>query len=495
MKLNPIDAVINFFDPAAGLNRTRARMTQEVMRSYDISSMGRRNEGWNRPQSKGRDEVSKAVKLATASAQELGRNNPLANRIKRVWASNAVGGGIQLDVLSKNDEAAKKMQESYDDWFETTTCDFEGHYNGDGLQWLWITTIVESGGVFIIKKVKDSIKFPLQLQTLEQTQLDRSKDGEFVVDGVEYKKDGSIKGYWFIVDKTLMIQKPVFIKARDVVHMFRKERVGQHLGMTWLAAVATTLRNYDTMTDAKLMQQQIAALFALIVEDADSNLGLNKSGITTDGTHESPDELEPGMVYNMKQGSTPHTITPPKADNSSNFDIGIKRDISVGSGITYEQLTGDYSLVNFASGRMGRSEFYTELDYVQKLMMKPGLDKIFGWFSTIYQIKNGTGQYTHDWTFPPRAAVNPQEEFDVIISKVRNGMLSPSKAAKILGERFEKVVAQWKKDKTLFGDLPFDFDPSKFASTGNQLDDNDAASSNNVTEPKTKTKLKDKKDV
>jgi hypothetical protein len=28
------------------------------------------------------------------------------------------------------------------------------------------------------------------------------------------------------------------------------------------------------------------------------------------------------------------------------------------------------------------------------------------------------------------------------------------------------------------GDLPFDFDPSKFSSAGNQLDNNDSASSN-----------------
>jgi hypothetical protein len=28
------------------------------------------------------------------------------------------------------------------------------------------------------------------------------------------------------------------------------------------------------------------------------------------------------------------------------------------------------------------------------------------------------------------------------------------------------------------GDLPFDFDPSKFSAAGNQLDDNDSASSN-----------------
>ena len=488
MKTNPIDSVVNFFNPEAGLKRARARMTQDVMRSYDIASMSRRNSGWNRPQTSGSAEVSKGVRIGAASAQELGRNNPLANRIKRVWANNAVAGGIQLDITGDDTGRVKLFQDDWDDWAENTTCDFEGHHNFYGLQWLWMTTIVESGGVFVRKHVNAAMKFPLQLQTLEQSQLDRAKNGVLIQDGIEYNLKGTIKGYWFIIDKTKIVPESKFYRADEIVHYFRKERVGQHLGMTWLAPVATTLRNYDTYSDAKLMQQQIAALFALIVEDTDGKMGLGNG----DGTHELPDELEPGMIEYVKAGSIPHTISPPKADNASNFDVGIKRDMAVGSGITYEQLTGDYSLVNWASGRMGRTEFYNELDFAQKLMLKPGLDKIVGWFNVLWQIKKGLGTFTHEWTYPPRAAVNPQEEFDVLMSKVRSGVLSPTKMAKILGEKLEKTIDQWKKDKALFGDLPFDIDPSKFASTGNQLDDNDAASSN-VASTKDKTKLKDKK--
>jgi len=473
---NPIDTVVSFFNPVAGLKRAQARKVAEAVRDYDISSRSRRTDGWNSRKTSGSKEVSKAVSLATDRAQELGRNNPLANRVKRVWANNIVGAGISVDVNEKSEVKADKFQIDWDLWAESTDCDFEGHYDLYGLEWLWANTVVESGGVFVRKHINVMMKMPLQLQTLEQDQLDRAKFGENIVDGVEYDGNGQLKGYWFKMDNRNQTAQSKFFPAQNIVHIFRKERAGQHLGITWLASVATLMRDYDTYKDAKLMQQQIAALFALFIEDADQKMGLDVNNTT--GTSSSPDELEPAMIQYVKQGTVPHTITPPKADNSSNFDASLKRDMAVGCGLTYEQLTGDYSLVNFASGRMGRSEFYNELDYAQKLMFKPGLQKIFTWFASLHQVINGKGDYTTDWAFPPRAAVNPQEEFDVLAAKVRSGMMSPSKAAKVLGERLEKVMAQWKKDKVLFGDLPFDIDPSKFASTGNQLDDNDAASSN-----------------
>lgn len=471
-----LDKVINYVSPAKGLARAQAQAAQEVLRNYDIASRGRRNDGWLRPNTDGAAEVSKGNQIGAASAQELVRNNPLAGRIKRIWANNAIGSGIQLDILG---DSSDQFQLDWDEWAESTDCDFEGHYNLYGLQWLWTSTMVESGGVFVVQRINATLKHPLQLQTLEESQLDKGKNVDDVRDGVAYDKQGRLKGYWFITDDSnSLTPQSKFFKASQVFHMFRKDRVGQHLGMTWLAPVATLLRNYDTYMDAKLMQQQIAACFALIVEDANTNMG--NLGNSSDGSNLLPDSIESAMIEYVPSGTIPHTITPPKADNSAQFDLSIKSDIAVGSSVTREQLTGDYSQVNFTSGRMAKNEFNIELDFVQKSLIKPNLEKVFRWFSVLHQIKNGAGSYSTDWTFPPRSTINPKEEFDVLMSKVRHGMMSPSKAAKLFGEKLETIVAQWGKDKALFGDLPFDIDPSVFAATGNQLDDNDAASANNT---------------
>ena len=503
--MNFIDKTISFINPTKGLKRSQSRLAMTVIegkmktfdekRNFDIASKGRRNNGWLRPETSGAQEASKAFRLAASSAQELTRNNPLALRIKRVWSGNIVGGGISLDVTGSSELKTKKFMTTYEEWAESTDCDFEGHNTFYGLQTLWVDTVVETGGVFIRKHINKKKKFPLQLQTIEQGFLDVSKngeteDGEVLIDGIQYDTNGQVEGYWLNKEKTnTQLGRPpesIFHSSKNMIHIYRKDRAGQHLGVTWYHSVATTLKNYNTLQDAKLMQQQIAACFALIVENADSEMGVGGDGGGL------PDTIEPAMIEYVKAGQKVTTISPPKADSSNAFDVAIKRDIASGVDITYEQLTGDYSLVNFASGRMGKSDFFIQLDKYQQQLIKPKLNNIFSWFVDVYEIKNGgNNNFVSSWTFPSRAAVNPQEEFDVLMSKVRHGMLSPHKAAKQLGEKLSEVVDQWKKDKKLFGELPFDIDPSLFASTGNQLNVDDAASGNAETKTKKEKKVKD----
>lgn len=482
---NVIDGIVSFFNPVAGLRRASARSGLSAVRNYDIASKGRRTQSWWRPFTNASQEVSKAEPLAAASAQELVRNNPSAKRIKRVLAARTVGAGIRAEIINRKKRsktALSKLEQRWEDWVESTECDFEGHHTFYGLQWLWMGTIVESGGVFIRKHVKAGLACPLQLQTFEQSHLDRTKkpsgEGVEVIDGVQFK-DGQIEGYWLysrptdtVTDKSS--RDSDFYSVTDVVHIYLKERAGQHLGITWFDTTAGALRQYDIYEDAKLMQQQIAALFALFVEDGQSVL-TTKPG--TEGTHELPDELEPGLIQNLNQGQKVTTVTPPKANDSTEFDNGLKQRIASGPGITYAQMTGDYSQFNFASGRMANVEFYAQLEIFQRHMLVPAFNKIFTWFLQLDSMANTVNNtnYKVDWTFPPQASVEPGAEFDLLIKKVRNGMLSPRKAAKALGENLEKLIEQWKEDKELFGDMPFDSDPAMFSSAGNQLDVGTAA--------------------
>ena len=470
---NLIDSYFRVVDPEKALRRAQDRLALKVLdgynegnskRGYDAALDTRKTAGFfSRFRTSAEQETSKAADRLAYVGQELTRNNPLANRVKKVWANNTVGQGIKLEVSGPSKSKSIKFNQSFEDWAESTDCDFEGQSTLYGLQWLWMATIVESGGVLIRRHINPAKSMPLQLQTFEQTMLDRSKNGSQVTDGIARDDNGQITGYWILSGKN---GKSKFHKADTIIHIFRKERCGQHLGISWFASSAITFNDFATLTDAKLMQQQIAACFAVIMEQPNTAVGVNNGK----GTSELPDEVTPGLVYHAKAGTTPHVITPPKADNAAKFDVALKQEMAAGTGLTYEQLTGDYSLVTFASGRMGKSESNAELDYVQKVMFKPALNRIFTWFRVVRSLKTGdTGVFIPDWTFPPRAAVNPQEEFDVLMSKVRHCMMSPQKAAKILGEKFPEIVERWKEAKEVFGDLPFDIDPSVFASTGNQL--------------------------
>ena len=479
--MNALDKLINYFNPKAGLERAKTRAAADAVRAYDIASKSRRNAKWRLSSATAAQEVGAAFQTGAAAAQELVRNNPLAKRAKRVIASRTIGLGVKAEVISDNKKiSAKKtsrIQAAWDEWAESTDCDFEGTYNLYGLQYLWVSTLVESGGVFVRRHINPKNTIPLQLQTFEQSHLDTSKQSTAadieIIDGVQFN-NGKLAGYWLFERPAIASfnTESRFYKVEEIVHIFLKERAGQHVGMTWFDSSANTLRNYDVYADAKLMQQQIAALFALIIEDAPTNSGLGLS----DGSRGMPDELEPAMIEYVQSGQNIHTITPPKADNATEFDVSLKQLIASGIGVTYEQLTGDYSRVSWASGRMGNVEFYAQLDIIQGVILQPSFNKIFDWFLSLYNLSNATrDKFKADWTFPPHVSVEPSAEFDLIIKKVRNGMLSPRKAAKALGENLPLVLQQWEQDKALFGDLPFDCDPSMFSSAGNQLDVNTAA--------------------
>ena len=133
--MNILDSFIGVFSPEKALKRVQARNALEVVRSYDASDQGGRLGGWFRPKTTAAQEVSKASESLAATGQDLGRNNPLAKRIKRTWGNAAVGKGITLDVIGSSENKSKKFNERFDTWAEGTDCDFEGHHTLYGLQW------------------------------------------------------------------------------------------------------------------------------------------------------------------------------------------------------------------------------------------------------------------------------------------------------------------------------------------------------------------------
>lgn len=486
MKL--IDKLIGVFSPEMALKRELNRQSLDRLRKYEAATSRRTTRSYSRAGGRASDEVSRAHKRLAGGAQDLVRNNALAKRAKKVIAANVIGTGIKLDFITEADtnkralKAINQFKSSFDDWAETTECDAENHNSFYGLQHLWAMSVVESGGVFIRQIIDPSKEFPLVLQTIEQQYLDTERStamyaGNEVVDGIEINSKGQVVGYWLftkMVGDNWKENESQFYSSSEIIHIFDKERAGQHLGVSWYHAVADLIDIRQEWRDATLQQQRIAACFGVIVKNNSTELSLERTGHApvTDGDGNEYSEIEAGMIAYIDQNADVTTITPPNLAHTTDFNSQVIQDISVGLGVTREQLTNDFSQVTWASGRLARGEFYSNLDVWQTFILTPALNKILRWFKNIYTIQNGEiSRYRHQWVMPVRSAVNPKEDLDVDIAKVRTAAMTPQQFSRKHGIKFEDALAGWQEAKKLMGDMVFDFDPEKFSLAGNQIVD------------------------
>ena len=124
------------------------------------------------------------------------------------------------------------------------------------------------------------------------------------------------------------------------------------------------MQELDQYEDAELVRKKTAAMFAGFVTrlDPESSVFGEKDA---QGSVAIAD-LEPGTMQFLDPGEDVKFSSP--ADVGGTYEAFIKqqlRAISVGLGITYEQLTGDLSEVNYSSIRAGLLEFRRKCSALQ----------------------------------------------------------------------------------------------------------------------------------
>jgi lambda family phage portal protein len=155
-----------------------------------------------------------------------------------------------------------------------------------------------------------------------------------------------------------------------VLHMYPLLRPGQMRGLPWLTSVLTRLYEIDQYEDAELVRKKVAALFAgFITKNApDDNLvGENNSPSDANGTVDL--QLEPGTLQALLPGESITFSDPKDQSNFTAFMAACLRAIAAGLGITYEQLTGDMTGVNYSSARVALLEFRRLCEQYQRQIM------------------------------------------------------------------------------------------------------------------------------
>lgn len=457
--MNIIDKVIGFFDPRAGMERAKTRLMLEAFesgrRSFDAATRGRRGTGWNTTgENDPNIDIARSLVVLRERSRSLYKNNPYARKAVRTICLNTVGTGIQPVPKGKMKRNVERAKLAWVDWADTKACDFYGRKNIYALQMQAMRTLALSGEVLVIRRRNSGMDVPFQLQVLECDFLDhtkstittdRKKATNYIVQGVEFDSDGRRVAYWIYDRPPSNMNAVNFSSTRfaseDVLHIFEEERPGQVRGVPFLVAAMLRFRDFDDYEDAQLMRQKIAACFSVFVTQGQDPLG------NAPETSER-ERVEPGIIERLAPGEEVTFASPPGAEGYAEYSRKIQQGMAAGAGITYEQMSGDLSGVNFSSGRMGWIEGQRQIEDWQFNTFIPDFcDGVWKWFIDGLKVRGTiTEDVKADWTPQGRFMIDPVKEIKGITSAMESGLTSWSEAVRQQGYDPDTLLEQMKQD-------------------------------------------------
>lgn len=466
--MNWLDKAVASISPTRGLRRAQARQMMNVLAGYDAAGKGRR---WFRGSGTSQNaEMRKGLIAMRNAARELERNNPYVASAIQVVTNLTIGAGIRPKAKHPTDKKKRQLADDLmEDWYNSVACDYEGQNHGYGLQSLAMRTETLSGESLTVRRITNdrNLPVPLQIQILEGDFLDETKDSyglqDELVQGVEFR-NGKRANYW-LRDRhpgdrggAGYTSRPT--PASQVAHMYELHRPGQVRGVPRGIASYTRLKNLDDFQDARVEQQIWAACLVGFIQ--------NEMG---EGTGDVlPDKMEPGIMPRLKPGESINFNNPPQVSGHDSFVMPEQRIIAACWGITYEALTGDYSGVNFSSGKMGRIQMYANIHNWRKNMVIPKhCDRIGKWFNEAAALRGyDLDGVTWDWVPPRREILDPKNELPPIIQEVRSGLSSWQSACRERGIDPKKLAEEIKEDNELFDSYGFvlDTDPRRVTNNG-----------------------------
>ncbi len=456
-KVSAFDRFLLRVAPSWALSRLRARAAASfVARHYEAASIGRRTSNWSRSSADANVAAGPSLAKLRALARDLRRNNPWVRRGLQVISNNAVGWGI---IPKPAGPASAEFLAAWKAWAETTDCDADGRLTFAGLQRQVMDTVAEAGEVLVRRRWRqqaDQFSIPLQLQILEPDYLDTDKDnqkgttGGPIVQGVEFNNWGQRLAYWLFERHPGSALASGFtsrrIDATEIQHVYRQDRPGQVRGVSWCAPIIMRTRDFDEYEDATVMRHKVAALFAAFITDPQGDPSAAATGEQgTDAAGLNIETLEPGALKYLAPGQSVEFAAPPVPADGG-FTERALRSMAAGLGVTYEDLTGDYTKVNYSSGRLGWLSHWANVeDWRWNMLVPQFCDASWDWAveaAAIAGILPADSRLAAEWTPPARPMIDPDKEGLAYQRRVRSGALCPSEMVR---EQGRDPAAHWRQ--------------------------------------------------
>ena len=423
------------------------------------------------------------VNTLRSRAREAIRNDPTAARAIEVFVSNIVGSGIKPLPTVEDEDLRKEILSAWQEW--CYEADADGMSDFYGLQSVAVRAMAEGGEGFVRfrpRRPQDGLSIPLQVQLLEAEFCDSQKDqdlptGNSVRAGIEFDRVGRRQAYWMFRnhpgDYTGIGRTNSFaVPAAEVAHMFMVSRPGQVRGLPLLSNALVSLYELSQYQDAEVIRKKLAAMMCAFQTTPNPDhdiLGAGSVGTATDGVELG--SLEPGTLQLLPPGHDIRFSEPADVGGAfKDFMAQQLRTIASGLGLTYEQLSGDYSQVSYSSARAAMIEFRRgikakQMQVVVQQFCRPIWKRFFdaAVMSGRISIPSGMNMKTASaarWILPGWDQVDPQKSIAAQVLAIQAGLMSRDQAIAESGVDPEELDAEIARGNRRQSELGLNFDPS-----------------------------------
>lgn len=457
--MNLLDKAISFFSPHAGLRRAQAR---KVLRSYQGGEANRLT-NHKRPKNQAADSELMGpfgADALRAWARALVRDNAYAWNVVDTIVSNVIGDGITLQstVETKDGEDIENVNDQRDKVFSKwcEVADINGELTFAEIQILAKREMVEAGEVLLRKintpgktyrGITRPVPFALELIEADRLSLERDtfstrvnrENGNRIIRGIELDDKGKPVAYWIYPEHpnspySVRNQTPERIVAAEIIHLYRKDRVGQTRGVSWFAPIMSWMRDLGVYVDNEIQASAVASCFGIVIksETPIGSLLPPSDEDTTDDSGNSLEYLEPAMVSRLRPGESIESINPGRPNSASEPWINLMlRGICAGTGTNYEAIAKDFSKTSYSSSRSSKLEdrprYKRNQNYIVNHLCLPVWDEfcnaaarvnLEGFPTSVELLDDRRGVAPVEWQLPEQEWVDPTSEENAAQSSI-----------------------------------------------------------------------------
>ncbi len=418
-------------------------------RSLDAASHGRRFENAGRIANLNVDIFHSASTIRHRAAH-MARCNPWIAAGISALVGSTVGTGIVPTPRHMDSVVRDALSAAWLRW--TDVADIACRMDFQGIQANVARSVFESGEAFVRMRIlADGLRLEMVPPEMVPMDLHRNlADGGMIRAGVEFDGDGRIVAYHIYRTQPsdplqVLSLEPLRIPASEVCHIFEALVPGQIRGVSRIATVMLRALDLDGMEDATLLRTRIANLLTGFVTDQDDGSG--------SGEIISP-SMEPGAIVRLPPGAEVTFSDPPDAGaNYADYVRSHLRALASGLGVTYEQISADFSSTNYSSARAAQVEHRRKIEQFQHSVLafqflRPVWSRFVAVAVLMGEVPSAAlDEPGADWLPPKFEHADPKTAVETEVAELEAGLRSRTQSAGERGIRIEDLDAQIAADR------------------------------------------------